>query len=247
VKSGDLSFEWGTPGKENLNIESLTAKLSFSPALATQFLNYLAANGHAEVISDTRICVVNGRTATLDSTTQIPYVIRNQIDGFPADKPQTDVPRAVDGDGIIKEFAEGIRIEIAPTIGMDSIEFDVTASVASHLGYTPNQSVPIIATSTVTSALDIEIGKPACVSGLVRTVHVNERAGIPVLKDLPWVGLLFSREVERTKRSNLCICVTPTRQSAPPAKSYVPSQQPTWPEGQSPPGEPWPSGKPAGK
>lgn len=245
VDGGDLSFEWGSPNGTDLNIESLTASLSFSPALATQFLNYLAARGHAEVITDTRMRVVNGRTANLESVTQIPYIIRNQIDGFAADGPQTDVPRSVDGDGFIKEFEEGVVIEISPTIGTETIEFDVTATVSSHLGYTPNQSVPIIAHSTVSSALDLEIGKPACMTGLVRTLKVTERSGIPLLKDIPFLGLLFSREVERTKRSHLCVCLTPVRRDHPIGQEFVPQMPPAWPEGEAPPSDAWPQVPPA--
>lgn len=246
IDDGDLTFVWGDDGDTNLNIESLTASLSFTPALATQFLNYLAARGHAEVITDTRMRVVNGRTATLESVTQIPYLIRNQIDGFPLDAPQTDVPRSIDGDGWVKEFEEGVTIEITPTIGTETIEFEVAATVASHLGYTPNQSIPIIAHSTVTSALDLEIGKPACMTGLVRTMKLKERAGIPLLKDIPYLGLLFSREVERTKRSHLCVCITPMLREMPIGPEFIPQVPPAWPEGQTPPGEPWPQGRPAG-
>ncbi len=244
IDGGDLTFEWGNPGSNNLNIESLTASLSFTPALATQFLNYLAAHGHAEVITDTRLTVVNGRTATLDSVTQIPYVMRAQIDGIPIDAPQSDVPRAVDGDGFIKEFSEGVAIEISPTIGDVTIEFDVTATVSSHLGYTPNQSVPIIAESSVTSAIDIEIGKPACLSGLIRTMRVTERAGIPLLKDIPYLGLLFSREVDRTKKSHLCVCITPVRQTSPVDPRVIPPAAPAWPEGAADSMRDWPEGAP---
>lgn len=231
VTDGGLQFAWGEPGKTNLNIQSLTAQLSLSPAVATEFLNYLAANGHAEIVTDTRLTVVNGRLATMDSTTQIPYILRNEFAAVPGDQPQMDSPQAMGPDGVIKEFSEGVRIEIAPTIGTDSIEFDVTATVASHIGCTPLQSVPIIQSSSVTSALDIQIGSVACISGLSRKVSVNERSGIPLLKDLPWIGNLFARDVTRTSTKHMCICITPTTTPAPIAPRANPELVPAWPEG----------------
>lgn len=231
VTDGGLQFAWGEPGETHLNIQSLTAQLSLSPAVATEFLNYLASHGHAEVVTDTRISVVNGRLATMDSTTQIPYILRNEFAAIPGDQPQMDSPQAMDPDGVIKEFVEGVRLEIQPTIGTSSIEFDVTATVSSHVGYTPLQSVPIIQTSSVTSALDIEIGSAACISGLTRKSTVNERSGIPLLMDIPWVGNLFARDVKRDVTKHLSICIIPKTTPSAIAPRANPALVPAWPEG----------------
>ena len=54
------------------------------------------------------------------------------------------------GDYFLEEFIDGVTISILPTIGSDTIQLDVNAKVASHVGYTPNQNVPIISESTST-------------------------------------------------------------------------------------------------
>jgi type II secretory pathway component GspD/PulD (secretin) len=226
IADGSLDFEWGDPGRTDLNLSSLTANLSFTPALASEFLNYLAARGNARVVTDTRLSVVNGRTATLDSSTSIPFVVRNQFGGVLADQPQIDSPFAVDGDGLLREFYEGVTVEISPTIGQATIEFDVTASVSSHLGYTPNQSVPIIQSSSVTSSLDLEIGKPACLTGLTRVVRVEERTGVPLLMDVPFLGGLFSREVVRDQKSHLCVVLSLLKVPAPIHQDAIPTAVP---------------------
>lgn len=211
VAGGGLNFVWGKPGDTNLNLESLTGALALSPTVATEFLNYQAERGNAKVITDTRVRVVNGQTAVVDSTTQIPYVIRGWVGGTVGDQPLLDSPPALDGDGIIKEFTEGVSVELTPTIGQDSMEMQISATVASHVGYTPNQSVPIISSSSVSSVLDLSDGTPAVISGLTRTTKVEERVGIAGLKEIPGVRYLFSREVVRNHVGHVLISIVPVK------------------------------------
>jgi type II secretory pathway component GspD/PulD (secretin) len=195
--------------------------------LATEFLNYLAARGHAEVITDTRLTLVNHEPAVIESVTDIPYILGGYLGGELVEAPLRDSPPATDADNIIKEFVEGVTISITPMIAGESIELRVIAAVASHVGYTPNQHVPIIASSTVESVLVTQSGAPAVLGGLDRTVTVRQRSGIPLLKEIAGIRNFFSREVERRRRSHIIITLVPNRLEwgeANPAESESVSQ-----------------------
>ena len=229
VAGGDLSFVWGAAGGTDLNLESLSSSLSFTPQLATEFLNYLASEGRARIVTDTRLRVSNGESATIDSTTQIPYVIRGYSAGTVTDSNHLDSPPALDAAGVIKEFAEGVRVTLSPVIGDLTMELRIEALVASHVGYTPNQSVPIISTSTMASALDLTAQVPAILGGLTRNTKVRERSGIPGLKSIPGLRYLFSREVQREQLSQVFVVIVPTRvNQAIPSDMMADDMIPVW-------------------
>lgn len=206
VAGGHLTFAWGDLGDTNLSLESLTAELSFNPLLAAEFLNYLASNGKAEVLTDTRMTQINGKASTVQSIAQVPYVIQGFVGNDVADSPLRDSPEALDVDRLIKEFTEGVVVEMTPRIA-DDVEVEVRAEVASHIGYTPNQSVPIISSSEVNTVVLLEPGRAAILGGLTRRSKVNERAGVALLMDIPWIGNLFAHEVEREHRNAIVVTI----------------------------------------
>lgn len=211
---GGITFNWSNlpnGGSYNLNLQSITAQLAFNPNLATEFLNFAADKGHAKIITDTEVTLVNGKPALVNATTSVPYVIRGWIGGKVADQPNIDSPTATTPDNAIKEFIEGVTLEIEPSLGTDTIQLDVKAKVASHVGYTPNQNVPIISESNVASVIVLESGKAALLGGLKRTRKVSEIQGIPGLKDIKGLKYFFGHEVSRERTSQIIVTLRPTR------------------------------------
>ena len=222
ISGGGLTAIWDGGSNYDLDLQSLSATLSFNPLLATEFLNYMVAHGHAEVITDTRLTQIHQATATIESTTDIPFVIRGFLNGRVADSPLRDSPVAVHeeseatatGEGesetftvsSIREFVEGIVVEMTPRIA-EEVELQVKASVTSHVGFTPHQSVPILSASRVDSTVLLKPGEAAVIGGLSRQTKINARTGIPLLKEVPVLKYLVSREVERRDKSQIIITI----------------------------------------
>jgi len=67
----------------------------------------------------------------------------------------------------------------------------------------------IINTSEADTRVMVDDGQTAVIGGLIRTDETNVRQGVPIMKDIPLVGLLFrSSNVDRVNRE-LIIFVTP--------------------------------------
>ena len=209
------------PNRFAMDLKSVTAELAFNPTLATEFLNYQTDRGRAKVITDTQMTLVNGRPGTINAVTQVPYVIRGYMNGTVSDQPLRDSPHALDAGGAIKEFVDGVTIGINPTIGADTIQLDVTAQVASHVGYTPNQNVPIISQSNVASMIVVKSGTPAVLGGLKRKRVVEERQGIPGLKEIAWIKYLFSHEVKRERESQIIVTLLPVKAAEKEAAAKI--------------------------
>lgn len=209
MHDGQLNIDWNNAnhsGSCQMDLRSLSAELSFAPELAAEFLNYLVSRGHARVITDSRLTQTNNQQAVVRSVTQLPYVVRGMDRGDAGNAHGQDSPAAQDADRQIKEFTEGVVVEMTPRIGSE-IELAVRATVASHIGYTPNQSVPLITDSSVNTVVLLIPGKAAVLGGLSRQTRTSERAGVAGLKDLPGLKNIFSREVERIHRSQIILTI----------------------------------------
>jgi type II secretory pathway component HofQ len=53
-------------------------------------------------------------------------------------------------------------------------------------------------------------GETLVIGGLVQTRHERTTGGIPILRDIPLLGKLFTKVDEREHRSELVIFLTPT-------------------------------------
>lgn len=208
IGEGALTLKWdGKPGSYNVDLQSLSAELSFTPQLATEFLNYLVSHGHAKVVTDSCLTQINSQAAVVRSVLQVPYVIcGNAAGGQGNNMMRQDSPNATDCNGMIKEFTEGVIVEMTPRIGAE-IELAVKASVSSHVGYTPNQSVPLITESQVETVALLAPGRPAVLGGLSRETRVNERSGVVGLRSIPGLRPLFSREVERKQKNHIIVTI----------------------------------------
>ena len=92
---------------------------------------------------------------------------------------------------------------------------EVTVNTPSLLGYASNGNPRLVTNKTTNQ---IMIGNEAknrfVIGGITRSEVVRSSTGIPLLKDLPVLGWLFSTESESTKNSQLvivaeCELVTP--------------------------------------
>ena len=67
--------------------------------------------------------------------------------------------------------------------------------------------------STITSEADTRVmvddGQTAVIGGLIRTNETLVHFGVPILKDIPLVGLLFSTKSTSKQNRELIIFVTP--------------------------------------
>ena len=62
----------------------------------------------------------------------------------------------------------------------------------------------------MSSDVSVEYRQTIVMGGLVRNERVNSESGIPILKDIPWIGKwLFGQVEQRERRSELLVFITP--------------------------------------
>jgi type II secretory pathway component GspD/PulD (secretin) len=71
----------------------------------------------------------------------------------------------------------------------------------------------------------VDDGQTAVIGGLIRTNETMVHAGVPILKDIPLVGLLFSSKSTSKQNRELIIFVTPKLVSDVAANDAAPKPE----------------------
>ncbi len=112
------------------------------------------------------------------------------------------------GNKINTRIADGFNfdMQLTPSVTAKATMLEVSVNTTSLLGYASNGNPRLVTNNTTNQ---IMIGNEAknrfVIGGITRSEVVRSSTGIPLLKDLPLLGWLFSTESESTKNSQLVI------------------------------------------
>jgi general secretion pathway protein D len=103
----------------------------------------------------------------------------------------------------------GTQLTLTPTINEDGY---VNLQISQQVSNATNEvqfGAPIISTREAATHLFVKDGQTVVIGGLVDREQDRSRSGIPILKDLPLLGLLFGSTQRSDIQSELFLFVTP--------------------------------------
>lgn len=119
------------------------------------------------------------------------------------------LPNAVPGQLLQTKVAhEGVILQVQPIIGMDSAIVRITMEVHSLTGWS-RLDTPIINSRRVDSRINVKNQGLFSFGGLTKVNNVDEESKIPLLGDIPFLGLLFKQETKTTRKSFVVAFVLP--------------------------------------
>ncbi len=156
-------------------------------------LDMLELHNKANIISNPRITTVDNREAKILVGQKIPLIVQD-VAGNPVSQLQTI----------------GILLRVTPHLTSDKkIIMDLHPEVSDLASQSTVQGGVIINTSEADTRVMVDDGQTAVIGGLIRSNDSSVRQGVPFLKDVPIVGILFrSSNITRQNRE-LIIFVTP--------------------------------------
>lgn len=181
------------------------------PIMLTYNMNYLIKNGKGRVLANPRILITNGQTSKIDLVSD--YV--SKVDASQAlanGVSQTAYTYSIASDN-------GIQIELTPYISPNGyVTLNIKPQYATIAEKVPGSGT-LTAGLTVATLLNkrnldlknirIKDGETLTIGGLINEEEHKNVAKIPVLGDLPGVGMFF-RNTDTTKvRHELVIMITP--------------------------------------
>ncbi len=165
------------------------------------FLNAEEQTGKARILAEPNLLAGNKDTASFLAGGELPIPIVQSSQGS--------------NGGISIQYREfGIRLKFVGEIISDSlIKLSVTPEVSS-LDFSnaitlQGFRIPALRTRRVSSTLDVKRDESLIISGMFDTEDDNVRTGLPFLKDIPILGLLFSDTRWQRSETELLVIVTP--------------------------------------
>jgi type IV pilus assembly protein PilQ len=156
-------------------------------------LQVLEQHRKANIISNPRITTVDNREAKILVGQKIPLIV-NDVAGNPVSQLQTI----------------GIQLKVTPHLTQDRrVMMDLHPEVSDLSSQSTVQGGVIINTSEADTRVMVDDGQTAVIGGLIRSNVSTVRKGVPILKDIPILGILFRSDNNVRQNRELIIFVTP--------------------------------------
>lgn len=152
-----------------------------------------------EILSSPKVLLVSGQEGSIQTIEEIPYT---QASDFSEGGTLTST-----------KFKEvGITLKVTATItdeGKILLVAELEQSVNTGRVGLAKEEVPIIDSRKAKSTLLMEDGQVAIIGGLRRKEIRLSQSKVPLLGDLPFIGLLFSSDKEEIQHSELVVFISP--------------------------------------
>lgn len=165
-------------------------------------LNAFADDSRLKVLSSPSLLVLNNRTARIQVGDEVPIPRVQSTSNFTPDAPTVNS---------IEYRDTGILLEVTPRINVGGmVTLEVSQEVSSVGRNTvSNIDAPIIQQRRLSSTIAVQNGQTVVLGGLIQERESTSDAGIPVLKNIPGLGKLFSTTTRNTRRTELVALLTP--------------------------------------
>lgn len=189
-----MPYVRGRPGTGTLEL-SRQAK-AFQVAI-----DALIRDGNARVLANPKIATLNGREASILIGNRIPFVVTGTtFAGGGAAQTQQ-----------IQREEVGIKLRITPLINADGyITTTIDPEVSSVISFRgENSDLPVVATRQASTTVRLKDGNSVIIGGLLSEEKTTTVVKVPILGQIPGLGLLFQHHVVTSTKKDLVIEVTP--------------------------------------
>jgi len=167
------------------------------------FFDILAANSSVKFLSTPQVMVLDNQTANIRVGDQIPVTTRSSQSTTNPDAPiVTEV-----------QFRDtGTLLTVTPRInagGQVTLEISQEVSLPGSAPAVGGGGNVSIAQRTINSSVTVQSGQTVVLGGLILESTTEGRTGVPILKDIPLFGALFSQSTEDVFRTELLVTVKP--------------------------------------
>lgn len=174
-------------------------------------LKYLVQNGKGRVLTNPKIMVTNGQKSVIDMTADYVKTVKSEM------------LTTIDNAGISRTYEvgddEGLKIELLPFISPDgyvSMNIKPEFATIKERIYAPGQAGVDELQATLLQRRDLSLnnirikdGETLVLAGLIKENETQQVTKIPVLGDLPLVGVFFRTSSNQKTKEELVIMITP--------------------------------------
>ncbi|MDR2904740.1 MAG: hypothetical protein LBU73_02145 [Helicobacteraceae bacterium] len=167
----------------------------------SSILKLLDTAGAVETITTPVFLLSNKQPLVFSSSTTIPYRLEDY--SLSGDTPLVTSSRRYD----YKEV--GFKINIVPTIVKDDVYLDVDLNFDDIISTTDN--LPVTAGKHLKNSFLLSVGQTMLIGGIDKNYKSDTSTGIPILRDIPFIGVLFGTTSNDKKFDRFNIAVEVSR------------------------------------
>ncbi len=167
-------------------------------------ISAVAGEGNTKILSEPQLVVKSGEEGYLQAGEQI--AVPTETTNYNSSSGNTSTNYEYKDIGVI--------MTVTPTITAGnevqlSISQEVSAVKAnSASATTSNSNAPDFTTKKVSTVMTVKDTATFLMGGMIKSTETTQRAGIPFLRDIPYLGLLFGYDKRENVRTELLILVT---------------------------------------
>ena len=166
-------------------------------------LDAMSKQGKIDILSSPKISTLNNQPAIIKVATEDVY--------WESETTYSDGVARISSTP--RWITIGILMGVTPQIGSDgSIIMDIHPSVTERVGESissEGDSAPILDIREANAVVKVRDGQTLVIAGLLQKRKQSEITGVPFLEDIPILGHLFKKTVEKEKKTELIITLTP--------------------------------------
>jgi len=166
-------------------------------------IDALISDGHARLLSNTKVVTISGETAEIFAGETVPVIITSLQSGGGG----AGVMQSVQ----LEKIDVGVRLNITPRVNSDGfITTLVEPEVSRILRFVgPDEDLPQTSTRRALTKVRVRDGQTIYLGGLISEETRHDVKKLPLLGDIPLLGRLFSHTRNETVRLDLVIEITP--------------------------------------
>jgi general secretion pathway protein D len=168
-------------------------------------LNAFSEKNHVSVLSTPRVLAQSGSAARIDVGTEVPIVTSQGTTNTIQNAGTTGILQSID------YRKTGVLLSVRPVIhSSNRIELAISQEVSEALpNTTPGISTPLIQNRNISTNLTLSDGQTVMIGGMIAENRTSDDTGVPYLKDVPGLGLLFRNQSLSRERTELLVFITP--------------------------------------
>ena len=165
------------------------------------YLRAVAGENNLKILSNIPLWAQNNLEASVNVVENIP-ILKSSVEGSGSDR---DYIQNIERQDV------GIKLTLTPHVNPDrEIQLDLNPSIEAVVEDTQNESyTPTISKREVKTTVTVPDRATVVISGLIREDTTKIATKVPLLGDIPFLGVLFRSTSDSKKRTNLLIFVTP--------------------------------------
>lgn len=177
--------------------------LAVSSADFGVLIRALEAQGKLEILSNPQVMVNNNSPAEIRVVEDIGLAGQTQYNQF--------------GNTVVASVERkdaGIILNVTPSISSDGfVRMDIKPEISQLTSrvtqITRDQTAPIIAKRQIDTVVTVKDGQSVVIGGLIQTSEESRESKVPILGDIPLLGLPFRSIKEEAKKTELMVILTP--------------------------------------